>query len=180
MAAKTSSEALDRPIEAKFFLSFFRNDCCKRKSSSYMQIATPITNVNHICSQHCYFHFIWQISSDHTKLRYWMYNNFILSSDSSKRRKNPHTWLSSAFSHIYPNHLLSNLSVFQSYAPALIRLMGYRMFVYFYISSVYVANFFDVYIYEKIYSSKSTGTDGSLGASGAIMAVLTHYLLEFS
>lgn len=89
----------------------------------------------------------------------------------------PHIILTSAFSHVKPIHIGSNMLSLWMYAPPVVRILGYRGFAYFYIGSAYASDFLDHLFFVPLKQvilarlKQRHTNDLSLGASGAISAV---------
>jgi membrane associated rhomboid family serine protease len=135
---------------------------------------------------------LWQIAQDFGFMR-WMDRNFVLSYNDRQRRLRPYTMLSSAFSHYGTEHIVGNLTALRAYGPTEAQILGWRGFAYFYVAAVYVSDYFDLWVFwplcNKVESlwgpprkrrwRKIDEPGGSLGASGAIMSVLTFSCLGF-
>ncbi|XP_011569172.3 presenilins-associated rhomboid-like protein, mitochondrial isoform X1 [Plutella xylostella] len=80
----------------------------------------------------------------------------------------------STFSHYSPLHLAANMYVLYSFMPAAVATLGKEQFVSMYLSAG-VASSFASFLYKVV--SKQPGH--SLGASGAIMAVLSYVCVQY-
>ena len=128
-----------------------------------------------------------------------MKDHFTITSDPSKRRADrPHTVLTHAFSHKDRGHLFDNMVTFWVVATPVLRCLGsYRHFFYCYIGSIYFSQAFGDLFYHWLPDKPARGTLGliertllrvgsifnlrvrSLGASGAVSALLMFFWLSF-
>lgn len=128
----------------------------------------------------------WQMADeDHLLLRF-MTDNFLLHKDPSKNFK-PRQVLLCGFSQISDAHLTSNLGCLLPIGPLVRRYTNWSAFSYtsFYIASLYASSLFNAVVYTplmKTYGPKSKESffsrflpkqSASLGASGAVSAVIT-------
>lgn len=129
----------------------------------------------------CLVHGLWLIATkEHVVELYEFLNrHFVLRPDDFGTTKRIHTLLLSAFSHESPLHLTSNMSALLLIGPTVSKGLGRRLFSYFYIASIYASDLFDQIIYSRQFHHKYMRIlwwkipIGSLGASGAISALLT-------
>eukprot|EP00977_Amphora_coffeiformis_P001579 scaffold301_cov150-Amphora_coffeaeformis.AAC.3 len=127
-----------------------------------------------------------------------MEDHFVVSYNARIRQKRPHTVLSSGFMHASISHLLSNMAALTAYGDVLLRVLGPRKMAYFYMIALQLSDLFDIHVYQKckkwireavdedLTSTQSSSRQrqpkepqGSVGASGAIYALVSYVLLEF-
>lgn len=122
-------------------------------------------------------HLVWITARENRDLHKFLHRHFVLHpNDLTEGRI--HALLLSAFSHESSSHLLSNLTSLLAVGPKLARALGTRRFSYFYMAAIYASDLFDQIIYSKFHAKNVkvlvwTIPVGSLGASGAIAALLT-------
>lgn len=102
---------------------------------------------------------LWNSRSGQSFCERWFLNRY------ESRRFLP--MLGSAFSHFSFPHFLFNMLAFNSFAPVLVSLMGYDQFIPFYLSAGVFSSLF-----SKLGNTVMGRTGGSLGASGAIVAMV--------
>ena len=117
------------------------------------------------------------------KLFRFLNRNFVLHSDDLAKGR-VHTILLAAFSHKCEIHLTSNLSALLLFGPKIAKNMGNRVFSYFYVAAIYASDLFDQMIYSKFHRKYIRVLFwklpiGSLGASGAISAVLAYSCFKY-
>lgn len=128
-------------------------------------------------------HYLWHTADEKkdAEMRKFLDRHFVLLSDDLSNGR-VHPLLLSAFSHRCKIHLVSNLSVLTFFGPMLSKQLGTRRFSYFYMASIYASDLFDQIIYSRFYR-KNVRIGfwkipiGSLGASGAISALITYSCL---
>ena len=106
----------------------------------------------------------------------WMIQYFSYTPISAAR--DPHTVLTSVFSHSDLIHLSGNMFTLWMFAPQVVRLLGYRGFAYFYVGSAYAKDLFEQIIFSRI-APKQNAMMNEVGASGSISAVQILYCLSF-
>jgi rhomboid-like protein len=82
--------------------------------------------------------------------------------------KKSYTMLTACFSHQSPLHLAANMYALHSFAPPLMASIGMEQFIAVYLSSGMFSSLFSRYVRPMV----SVPNQGSLGASGALFAVL--------
>ena len=129
-------------------------------------------------------HCAWHMANEEQdmELRRFLQRHFILRSDDLAQGR-VHPLLLSAFSHESKLHLLSNLTILSTFGPKHAQTFGTRVFSYFYVAAIYASDLFDQIIYSRFYRNEVRilfwkFPMGSLGASGAISALLTYYCLS--
>ena len=127
---------------------------------------------------------LWQCGAHDAELFRFMDRHFIRYSHNWKEKM--HTILLSGFSHQSKTHLASNMAALQLVGPKVCKRLGSRNFSYFYVTALYAADLFDAVLYSPKFAPRTkkflfffTLRVGSLGASGAIAAILTYYCLKF-
>lgn len=115
----------------------------------------------------------------------WMGEHFTLRKQPAPRLqlppalppRRPHTWLTSAFSHLGPSHLVGNMWWLWNIGPDCVALLGYRWFAYFYMASIYAAQ----WLADCTFTSMRTtiSKNKRMGASGAICSLITFFCLSF-
>ena len=108
-----------------------------------------------------------------------MIDNFLLYRDPSRRFK-PRQVLLHGFSHISADHITSNLASLLAVGPLVCKYTNWSVVSYssFYIASIYASSLFNEVVYHplmKKYGPKTKQrmlSSGSLGASGAVCAIL--------
>ena len=87
--------------------------------------------------------------------------------------KNSSTLLLSCFSHAAPFHLGANMFVLWSFAPLIHSMLGSEQFVAFYLTGGVTSSLF-----SYLFKTATGSLVGSLGASGALLAVLAACCIE--
>lgn len=131
-------------------------------------------------------HAAWQLANPQKRqnLFRFMRRHFVLKSNDLKNQR-VHTILLSGFSHRARDHLASNMSALLLLGPKLSKLLGNRLYSYFYFTSIYAGDLYN----QLFYNSKNIKTrflvwqfdipSASLGASGAVSALLCYYCLQY-
>lgn len=88
--------------------------------------------------------------------------------------------ISSAFSHFDVAHLTGNMVSLLTFAPKIEKRMGNRKFSFVYVASIYASKLFDTLVYRPQFQVQGiiSKTPGSLGASGAIAALIAYYAIS--
>ncbi len=101
----------------------------------------------------------------------WIYENFILHPASVYRGKNLYTLITSGFIHADLMHLFFNMFTFYFFAFTLEATLGHWQFTMLYLVSMVLADLPSVAKHKDNYNYRS------LGASGAISAVIFSYIM---
>jgi len=117
----------------------------------------------------------------------WMVSHFTYSNDRNSKQSRPYLILTSAFSHPKSQHFCENMLAIHCFAPGIVSDLGYRGFAYFYMSATYGSRMVDEAIAScraniaenaEEESNKRCAEQRSVGASGAITAMVSYHLLS--
>ena len=146
--------------------------------------------VGGIIASNCVVFGAWDASRSDRKLQRFLMENFTVSYNNVIRRHNYHTLITSAFSHKDAYHLFSNMITLYFFGIDLALILGTRRFAALYITASGVSSLAQIYSpyyvpknwlsphnpYRRI-SSIQRDAIPSLGASGALSAVITYSVL---
>lgn len=119
--------------------------------------------------------FLWLLSRTSAAVFRWMSRHFLLPYNKNQLGVNPHTLITSTFSHINFWHIFSNMFALLMFGEQLEPRMRHRTYVYLYVISGLMANVGDVVFFYQPERQAFV----SLGASGAICAIEMFFCLKF-
>jgi membrane associated rhomboid family serine protease len=157
------------------------------RSIEYALVTQTITSLAEFCLLSCsdvivvanaLIWFAWQVGDTS-----WMFRHFVMHHKGTRCRQ--YGMLTSAFSHSDVAHLVGNMASLLTFAPKIEQRMGNRKFSFFYVTSIYASELFDALVYRPRFQKQGIISrvldlkPGSLGASGAISALIGYYACSF-